>query len=146
MAKSGYRHEMTVCFGDCDPADIVFYPNYFRWFDAAIWAWCREFGLDRPAMRDKHGVIGMPSVKSHAEFRAPAQDGDRIAFDVRAQKVGRSSVEFQITVSRGDTIIAEGVDTRVWSERLADGTIKSCPIPDEVRSVFLASLDHSKPS
>jgi len=25
----------TVEFGDCDPAQIVFYPNYFRWMDAA---------------------------------------------------------------------------------------------------------------
>ena len=31
------RHttRFTVEFGDCDPAQIVFYPNYFRWMDAA---------------------------------------------------------------------------------------------------------------
>ena len=31
------RHitRFTVEFGDCDPAQIVFYPNFFRWMDAA---------------------------------------------------------------------------------------------------------------
>ena len=25
------RHEVTVEWGDCDPAGIVYYPSYFRW-------------------------------------------------------------------------------------------------------------------
>ena len=25
--------QLHVEFGDCDPAGIVFYPNYFRWMD-----------------------------------------------------------------------------------------------------------------
>jgi 4-hydroxybenzoyl-CoA thioesterase len=24
-------YEVTVEFGDCDPAGIAFYPNFFRW-------------------------------------------------------------------------------------------------------------------
>ena len=27
--------EFVVEFGDCDPAQIVFYPNFLRWMDAA---------------------------------------------------------------------------------------------------------------
>ena len=27
-----------VHWGDCDPAGIIFYPTYFRWMDAATWA------------------------------------------------------------------------------------------------------------
>jgi len=27
--------QVTVEFGDCDPAQIVYYPNFFRWMDAA---------------------------------------------------------------------------------------------------------------
>jgi len=33
MRSSIYR--LSVEFGDCDPANIVFYPNFYRWFDAA---------------------------------------------------------------------------------------------------------------
>jgi 4-hydroxybenzoyl-CoA thioesterase len=28
-------HRVQVQFGDCDPAQIAFFPNYFRWCDAA---------------------------------------------------------------------------------------------------------------
>ena len=38
------RHEVTVEWGDCDPAGIVYYPAYFKWFDQATEAvengWC----------------------------------------------------------------------------------------------------------
>jgi acyl-CoA thioesterase FadM len=26
-----------VTWGDCDPAGIIFYPNYFRWIDSGTW-------------------------------------------------------------------------------------------------------------
>ena len=29
------RHDVTVEWGDCDPAGIVYYPSYFRWCDQA---------------------------------------------------------------------------------------------------------------
>jgi 4-hydroxybenzoyl-CoA thioesterase len=28
--------QLHVKFGDCDPAGIVFYPNYFRWMDSVL--------------------------------------------------------------------------------------------------------------
>jgi acyl-CoA thioesterase FadM len=28
-----FRTEILVAWGDCDPAGIVYYPNYFHWFD-----------------------------------------------------------------------------------------------------------------
>ena len=35
----------TVEFGDCDPAGIVFYPNYLRWMDAASLHFFRAMGV-----------------------------------------------------------------------------------------------------
>ena len=35
---------VPVEFGDTDPATIVFYPHFFRWFDAGAW---RLFAKDR---------------------------------------------------------------------------------------------------
>ena len=35
MENTSPDHSLSVgvSFGDCDPAGIVFYPNFFRWFD-----------------------------------------------------------------------------------------------------------------
>ena len=28
-------HRLRIAFGDCDPAQIVFFANYFKWFDTS---------------------------------------------------------------------------------------------------------------
>ena len=28
-------YEVEIMFGDCDPAGIVFFPNYSKWMDAS---------------------------------------------------------------------------------------------------------------
>ena len=28
----------TLAWGECDPAGIIFYPNYYRFMDEAAWA------------------------------------------------------------------------------------------------------------
>ena len=43
MAAGAYS--VVVEWGDCDPAKIVFYPNFFRWMDAASWAFFAANGL-----------------------------------------------------------------------------------------------------
>ena len=53
--------QFTVEFGDCDPAGIVWFPNFFRWIDAAS----RHFfiGCGVPPWREAVqalGVIGTP--------------------------------------------------------------------------------------
>ena len=42
--------EFTVEFGDCDPARIVFYPNFFRWMDSAARHYFEAAGL--PSWRE----------------------------------------------------------------------------------------------
>ena len=39
------RIRIRVEFGDCDPAQIVFFANYFRWFDQCTTALFRAAGL-----------------------------------------------------------------------------------------------------
>ncbi len=44
--------DITVEWGDCDPAGIVFYPNYFRWFNQGAHALFGAAGMPKssPAM------------------------------------------------------------------------------------------------
>ena len=38
-------HPVRVEFGDCDPAGIVYFPNFFRWYDAASRNFFPECGV-----------------------------------------------------------------------------------------------------
>ncbi len=40
-----HLRQIEVGWGDCDPAGIVFYPNFYRWFDACSHALLTARGL-----------------------------------------------------------------------------------------------------
>ena len=68
-----------VEFGDCDPAQIVFYPNFFRWMDAAslhFFTACEMPPWHELVRSD--GIIGTPIVDASAKFLRPASYGDVI--------------------------------------------------------------------
>jgi hypothetical protein len=61
-----FRHvtRFSVEFGDCDPAKIMFYPNFFRWLVAASLHFCMvacrsrcRVGQGRQRLEDAKALI-----------------------------------------------------------------------------------------
>ena len=128
-----------VHWGDCDPAGIIFYPTYFRWMDAATWAFMASVGFDASRMREQH--LAMPLVAADCQFLSPAKQGDRCEVRSRIARFGGASFIVAHEVVRGDgTTLAKGSEKRVWG-RYANGPgtpLKGQPIPEEVKTLFLA--------
>ena len=59
-------HRVDVHFGDCDPAGIVFFPNFSRWMDEASGAFFLACGVPpwRELMKDR-GIVGTPLLEIH---------------------------------------------------------------------------------
>jgi 4-hydroxybenzoyl-CoA thioesterase len=72
-----HQWSQPVTFGDCDPAGIVFYPNYFAWFDRTFHDWLRKFG-GHAAICSALGSLGLGLMEVNAKFRAPLRDGDML--------------------------------------------------------------------
>lgn len=129
-----------VHWGDCDPAGIIFYPTYFRWMDAATWAFFETVGFHAKRMRAEQRA--MPLVSAECRFLFPAQQGDRCEVKSRIERFGGKSFVVAHDIMRADgTLLAEGIETRVWG-RFADGpgsALKGEPIADAVRALFRAS-------
>ena len=133
-----FRHttEFDVEWGDCDPAGIVFYPNFFRWMDAASRHFFTAAGV--PPWREleaRDGILGTPLVDASAHFEPPATDGERIAIDTTIEEWrGRSFVMLHV-VRRGDTKLAEGREVRVFARRHPAGgaRIQAVDIPPDIR-------------
>jgi 4-hydroxybenzoyl-CoA thioesterase len=70
-----HQWSQPVSFGDCDPAGIVFYPNYFAWFDRTFHDWLRKFG-GHAAICESLEALGIGLMEVNAKFRAPSRDGD----------------------------------------------------------------------
>ncbi len=67
-----------ISWGHCDPAKIVFYPNYFIWFDQSAHHLFDKAGANMGDLMDQYGVVGLPIVDAHAEFLYPSKYGDVI--------------------------------------------------------------------
>jgi YbgC/YbaW family acyl-CoA thioester hydrolase len=128
-----------VQWGDCDPAGIIFYPTYFRWMDAACWAFLASVGYDAKRMRAEH--FAMPLVSADCQFLHPAQQGDRCVVRSRVARFGGKSFVVSHEVQREDGMpLAKGSETRVWGRFDAGpgSRMRGQAIPKELKALFRA--------
>ena len=126
-----------VSWGDCDPAGIIFYPTYFRWFDTATWALFGSVGHGLKAMIERGQC--MPLVSAQCEFAKPAEPGDRCEVRSRIERWGAKSFVVSHEVVRADgTTLARGTETRVWGRHVAGpgSPIKGQVIGEDVKALF----------
>ncbi len=72
-------YEVDVMFGDCDPAGIVFFPNFSKWMDASSLNFFVKCGV--PPWRElkkTRGIVGTPLLEIHTKFMRPATYGERL--------------------------------------------------------------------
>jgi 4-hydroxybenzoyl-CoA thioesterase len=137
-----HRRAVTVEWGDCDPAGIVFYPRYFAMFDASTAAlFAAALGMPKNQWTRKFGILGIPMVDTRAKFRVPSAHGDEVTIESRVTVFRRSSFDVQHRLFKaGGALGVEGFETRVWTARDPEnpGRIRSVPIPPEVTAAFMA--------
>ena len=74
--------ELTIEWGQCDPAGIVFNPRFFEIFDASTaFLFAAALGMNKRAMMNTYNMAGFPLVKTQADFKVPAAFGDKIQVD-----------------------------------------------------------------
>ncbi len=131
--------EVEIQFGDCDPAGIVYYPNYFRFFDNATAALLSAaFKMHKRRWIAHHGIVGIPMVDTGAKFSRPSRFGDVVEIRSEITDLGRSSFGVRHTLYNQGDLAIEAHEKRVWVGRDPhDGEkIVSVPIPDDVRAVL----------
>ena len=134
-----HRRTVRIEWGDCDPAQIVFYPRYFAMFDGATQELFRAaLGKRKIDWVREHGIIGIPMVDTRARFIVPSRYGDDIVIESRVSRFGGTSFDIEHRVLRGETLAIEGFETRVWAGADPDkpGVIKGYRIPDAVKANF----------
>jgi len=133
------RHvtDFVVEFGDCDPAGIVFYPNFLRWMDAASLHYFAAAGVPPWHRRNAgDGIIGTPIVDVQVRFVAPATYGDRIAVESTIAEWRTRSFVMQHVIRRDGTVLVEGREVRVFARKHPDdpARIQAVPAPADIRA------------
>ena len=136
MARSNI-FRMRIEFSDCDPAQIVFFANYFKWFDTSSREFFTACGV--PSWRDTlatRGIIGTPLVDAQAKFMSSATYGEDIEIESSVETWNNKSFVMRHVARRGDTVLCEGREVRVFAIQDPENPlrIKAVPIPEDIRA------------
>lgn len=126
-------YPVTVEFGDCDPAGIVFYPNYYRWFDAASHHLFNDAGLSVQELREQYGAVGLPLAETGAAYKRPAYFGDRLEIESSVVECGEKTLRVEHLVRRSGELLVDGFEVRFLG----------VPHPDDAKRLRAASISDS---
>lgn len=131
-AAPAYRRPHRIRFSECDPAGIVFFPQYFVMLNGLIEDWFDEgLGLSYGDVLAKRR-IGLPTVRLEAHFTAVSRLGDDVVLQLQVIRVGQRSITLkhgcacaqtgEQRMSLHQTIVTTSLDTH-----------RSIDIPADIR-------------
>jgi len=91
LAPQSWSTGIVIRHGDCDPAGIVYTPQFFDLFNQAIETWfCERLGID---YYDVIGPrrLGLGYAEAASIFFTPCMMGERLQIHVAVERVGSSS-------------------------------------------------------
>jgi 4-hydroxybenzoyl-CoA thioesterase len=134
METPTFRRQHKIHFSECDPAGIVFYPQYFVLFNDLIESW-----IDELVPQGYHGVIGerrigMPTVHLDVDFKAVSRMGDEVWLSLEVERIGNKSlalawecrgVDGVVRMSARQTLVTTALDTH-----------QAIAVPDDLREAI----------
>ncbi|GJQ23551.1 MAG: acyl-CoA thioesterase [Planctomycetia bacterium] len=134
MQDQGKVHEIKtrVRYQETDQMGIVYYANFFVYFEMGRTEYLRHLGLPYSSLEKEH--IYFPVTEAHCRFRSPARYDDILVIQTWISGLKHATVEFNHKVTRenDNTLIVEGVT------KLACLNVNRKParMPEKLRRLF----------
>ncbi len=123
-------HEIRVIFGDTDQMGVVYYANYFRFFESARAAYWRDLGKSYKDLVE--WGVALPVIEAHCDYKRPAFYEDLLVVEPSVSELRGASLRFVYSVRRGDELLAVGHTRHAVIG--PDGRPK--PLPDVLRAAI----------
>jgi YbgC/YbaW family acyl-CoA thioester hydrolase len=124
-----FRYPRRVQFAETDLAGIVHFSTMFRYVEEAEHALWREAGL---SIVERGSGLGWPRLSAALEFRNPLRFEEEFEVWVRIAALKTRTIDYEVTLVRGRTVIAVGTMTSICVRKQADGTMRAAEIPADV--------------
>ena len=99
-----FETDKLIRFHHCDPAGIVFYPQYFVLFNELVEDWFNGgLGID---FADFHTVdrLGVPMAHIECDFLSPSKIGEVLRFRLAVKRIGNSSLTLAVEAASVDEL------------------------------------------
>ena len=135
MAGLVNRRSLKIEWGQCDPAGIVFYPQFLIIFDTSTGLLFERTGLSASVMRKKYTIIGMPLVEQGTKFLRPCRFDDEIVVESEVEEWGRTSFTVRHRILNQGKLAVDGFEKRVWAILDPDQPGRSSPYRSPPKSL-----------
>jgi acyl-CoA thioester hydrolase len=117
--------EIRIYYEDTDCGGIVYYANYFKYFERARTEFLEQRGLSVLDLA-KNG-LQFVVAHAHADYRASARYGDTLTVETTVRDIGSASLTFVHVIREKSTgrLLVEGSATLVSVD--LDGKVKRLP-------------------
>lgn len=130
----GLQHHLRVRWNEVDMQGIVFFAQYYIYFDIAQAEYFRALGFSYQDMclTPDYELF---TRKTECEHLGSARFDDDLIIGARVARMGRSSLTMAFAACRADTLLARGEIVYVFAHPTRR---ESCPIPDTLRDAVIA--------
>lgn len=131
---------IRVRYAETDQMGVVYYANYFVWFEVARAELLRSLGWSYREM-EADGV-GLPVIEAHCEYRQPARYDDELDIVTQGALVSAACVAFDYEVVRRSDGIVTAVGRTVHAAIKSTG--KPCRLPERIRTLLGPSTEETQ--
>ena len=129
-APAPFATEKLIRFHHCDPAGIVFYPQYFVLFNELTEDWFDQgLGIDFARLHGEQRR-GVPVRRLECDFLSPSRIGERLMFTLALTKLGGSSLTAEVDARAAGVVRVRATLVLVY---LSLETHRPVAFPDELR-------------
>jgi 4-hydroxybenzoyl-CoA thioesterase len=128
-----FERPLRIRFSHCDPAGIVFFPQYMVMFNGLLEDWFTDgLGIAYGALISQRR-IGTPTVSLQCDFTAISRMGDEVTLGLTALRIGGASFRLSIGCRCGNEERARMTQVLVITDL---DTHRPIAIPDDIRTAM----------
>ena len=123
---------LRVRYAETDKMGVVYYANYFVWFEVGRCELIRAIGK---SYRDlEEAGIGLPVIEAHCEYKSPARYDDEVQVKTWGTLLSPARVEFRYEVSQVIDGTVNAVGRTVHAAIDQNG--RPCRLPEYIRDLL----------
>jgi len=113
MSEKTIKHscEIVITFGDCDPAGIVFYPNFYRFIDRTFHDWLRQWGSHNK-LAESVNSLALGLIDCGATFHHVVRDGDVLQVNLFITEWRRKTFKVEYEAYVNDVLCLTAFEVR----------------------------------
>ena len=132
MSSPPSTSTVRVRYAETDKMGVVYYANYFVWFEVGRTDLLRASGWTYRDMETEG--FGLPVIEAHCTYREPAKYDDEIEVRTRGEMLSPVRVKFSYEVVRAADAATLATGTTVHVTLNRNG--RPCRLPERVRAML----------